>query len=276
MGLDTQHEDQTKLLQAIESDFTRYAPTLSTTARRILERAYVATELPGTTSPKPVAIDRTRISIEQGAQIHHLIRASGANESVEIGFAYGFSTIWILDALATKTGAVHQAIDPFEETRWSGVGLQLVRDLGDNGVRFEWLSDYSIHSLSQLIKQGRLVDFVFIDGNHRFDDVIVDFYLADQITRIGGLISLDDNWMLAIQTAANFITSNRYYETVDQPVRNMRVFRKVGDDRERSSVHFESFVVAQPPSLRQRLVQKLRREFGRSQPRISRNAHKAR
>ena len=170
--------------------------------------------------------------------------------------------------------AVHRAIDPFEETRWSGVGLQLVRALGDNGVRFEWLSDYSIHSLSQLIKQGRLVDFVFVDGNHRFDDVIVDFYLADQITRIGGLIALDDNWMLAIQTAANFVTSNRYYETVDQPVRNMRVFRKVGDDRERSWDHFEPFVVAQPPtSLRQRLVRKLRREFERSQPKMSRNAH---
>jgi hypothetical protein len=167
--------------------------------------------------------------------------------------------------------AVHRAIDPFEETRWSGVGLQLVRDLGDNGVRFEWLPDYSIHALSQLIKQGRLVDFVFIDGSHRFDDVIVDFYLADQITRIGGLISLDDNWMLSIQTAANFITSNRYYETVDQPVRNMLVFRKVHDDRARSSGHFESFVVAQPPSLRQRLVQKLRRELWRYKARWSRS-----
>jgi len=207
-----------------------------------------------------------RISIAQGAQIHRLIRESGARESVEVGFAYGFSTIWILDALARRPGAVHRAIDPFEETLWSGIGVQLVRDLGDNGVRFEWLSDYSIHSLSQLIKQGRLVDFVFIDGNHRFDDVIVDFYLADQLTRIGGLISLDDNWMLSIQTAANFITSNRYYETVDQPVRNMLVFRKIGDDRERSWNHFESFVVAQPPSFRQRLVQRLRREFGRLPP----------
>ena len=274
MSRDTQHSDQTKLLPAIERDFSRYAPTLSTTARRILERAYVATELPGTTSPKPVAIERTmRISIPQGAQIHRLIRESGARESLEIGFAYGFSTIWILDALATKTGAAHRAIDPYEETVWSGLGLQQVRDLGDNGVRFEWLSDYSIHALSQLIKQGQLVDFVFIDGNHRFDDVIVDFYLADQVTRIGGLISLDDNWMPSIQTAANFVTSNRYYETVEQPVENMRVFRKVGDDQERHWTHFESFVVAQtqPPSVGQRFVEKLRREFGRSQSRISRN-----
>jgi len=204
------------------------------------------------------------IRIATGAQIHRLIRESNVRESVEVGFAYGISTIWILDALATRTGAVHRAIDPFEETLWSGVGVQLLRDFGDNGVHFEWMSDYSIHSLSQLIKQNRLVDFVFIDGNHRFDDVIVDFYLADQLTRIGGLIALDDNSMLSIRTAASFITSNRYYEPVDQPVRNMRVFRKVGDDRERSWNHFESFVVAQPPSLRQRLAQKLRREFGRS------------
>jgi hypothetical protein len=49
---------------------------------------------------------------------------------------------------------------------------------------------------------------LFHRWNHRFDDVIVDFYLSDQILRIGGIIAFLDMGMNSVRTAANFILNN--------------------------------------------------------------------
>jgi len=121
----------------------------------------------------------TRTSIAQGAQINQIIRQSKATKSLEIGFAYGFSTVWILDALRPRLNSFHIAIDPFELTQWGGVGLHQIKRLNAEPV-FEWIAEQSIHALSRLIKSGKRFDFIFIDGNHRFDDILVDFYLSDQ------------------------------------------------------------------------------------------------
>ena len=68
--------------------------------------------------------------------------------------------------------------------------------------------------MSDLIRQKQLFDSIYFDGNHRFDDVIMDFYLADEITRPGGHIVLDDMWMNSIRTAVSFIINNRAFELV--------------------------------------------------------------
>jgi predicted O-methyltransferase YrrM len=107
------------------------------------------------------------------------------------------------------------------------------------------MNNQSIHALSDLIRRGEKFDFIYIDGNHRFDDVIVDFYLSDQLLRLGGLIVLDDKWMPSVQTAASFILHNREYEWLPQPVRNIAVFQKKRDDV-RDWKHFHNFRVASP------------------------------
>jgi Methyltransferase domain len=112
---------------------------------------------------------------------------------------------------------------------------------------------FSIHALSDLIRKGENFDLIFVDGNHRFDDVIVDFYLSDQILLPRGLIVFDDMGLNSVRTATNFILHNRSYEVVRQPVENMLVLRKTRYDY-RDSTHFNTFEVlgsskiAKPPS----------------------------
>jgi hypothetical protein len=124
--------------------------------------------------------------------------------------------------------------------------------------KFEWVEDYSIHALSRLIKQKKKFDFIFIDGNHRFDDVLVDFYLSDQLLSPGGLIAFDDMWMASVRTVVNFIKSNRQYNIVAQPSLNMAVLEKKADD-DREWTHFEDFEVYKEPLLRPFLVQVARK-----------------
>jgi predicted O-methyltransferase YrrM len=216
-----------------------------------LRDMYLAETLEGADGGR-VTLDRdTRITVAQGFQINRLVREGDVRRTLEIGFAYGFSTAWIMEALSGRDGAAHAAVDPFEKTMWGGVGLAQLPRFGFS-ARFDWIEKYSIVALPQLIEAGEKFDLIYIDGNHRFDDVLVDFYLADFLVPPGGTIVLDDMWMPSIRTATNFILANRRYAVVDQPVRNMIALRKGGDD-DRDWRHFTPFTVHDPESLAARI-----------------------
>lgn len=210
---------------------------LSKDAQAILNDMYSGRPLQG--GDGPVEIDTvTRVDKLAGVELNRLVREAGAKRSLEVGLAYGFSTIWIMDALAE--GGSHIAIDPFQMSYWSGVGATQAQRLTARSFRL--IEDFSIHALSDLIRAGERFDFIFIDGNHRFDDVLVDFYLADQLLAEGGIMALDDSWMASIRTVANFVAANRAYELVRQRSPGMTVFRKLRDD-DRNWRHFRPFEV---------------------------------
>jgi predicted O-methyltransferase YrrM len=227
------------------AEIRQLAPNIDKETEEVLIDMYSANQLRGTASDQPINIDATtRISIAQGAQINQIVRQSVAIKSLEIGFAYGFSAVWILDALRSREALRHVAIDPFEMTHWGGVGLHQVKRLSV-APGFEWIEEESIHALPRLIKSEEKFDFIFIDGSHRFDNVLVDFYLSDQLVSPGGLLAFDDMWMPSIRTVVSFVLANRQYKMVAQPVSNMMVLRKLGDEN-RDWRHFECFRVFDP------------------------------
>jgi predicted O-methyltransferase YrrM len=216
---------------------------LHPTTTAVLNNMYTADKLQGTESYEAIPIDGgTRTNFRQGAVMHDLMRERSVRRSLEVGMAYEFSTVWMLDASRSQADSLHIAIDPFQKTHWRGIGLAQVAQLGFK-YNFQWIEDYSIHALSNLIFKQEKFDFIYIDGNHRFDDVIVDFYLSDQILNCGGLIVFDDTWMQSVRTVVNFVITNRAYELVRQPVLNMAVLQKKGDD-DRDWWHFAPFKVA--------------------------------
>lgn len=229
----------------VREQIMRACPRLHRGTIEVLAEMYRADKLYGTESGIPVEIDKVpRISVKQGAAMHRLMRSHSVRRSLEIGLANGFSAVWMLDALRARRNALHIAIDPYQKTLFRGVGITQAKRLSP-GARFQWIEDFSIHALSDLIRKNEKFDFIFIDGNHRFDDVIVDFYLSDQIMRSGGLIAFDDMWMSSVRTAINFIVNNRSYEIVPQPAENMKVLRKTRDD-DRDWRHFKGFDVDWP------------------------------
>jgi predicted O-methyltransferase YrrM len=170
----------------------------------------------------------TRISQEQGNALFQLAKQPNVSQCLEIGFAYGFSTIHILEGLLGKAGSSHTAIDPFEDIYWGGVGLKAVQNLGfDN---FKWIKDLSIHAITNFIQVKHKFDYIYIDGNHRFDDILVDFYLSDQVLNINGFLILDDMWMKSTLLVKKFISTNRDYEEINTSVKNIAVFKKRADD----------------------------------------------
>ena len=178
-----------------------------------------------------------------------------ATKTLEVGHGYGFSTAYLLAALASsqKPEAVaHLAIDPYQLTDWNGIGITTANELV---AASPWLSESSFHciqersdiALSGLLKEGRSFDLAFIDGYHRFDDVLVDFTLAAQMCPMGGAIVLHDMWLPGIACVAGFIRSNRAdFAEVHTGCENLFAVQRIGADA-RNWDHFVSFATGESP-----------------------------
>jgi predicted O-methyltransferase YrrM len=130
--------------------------------------------------------------------------------TLEVGCAYGLSSLHIASALAGRQGAHHLIIDPFQSTTWSGIG---VANLDRAGVDFyELLEELSEIALPQLLKDGARFDLVFIDGWHTFDQTLLDMYYANRLVRLGGYIIVDDaNWA-SVSKAISYFAKYPCYE----------------------------------------------------------------
>ncbi|MEB3350566.1 MAG: class I SAM-dependent methyltransferase [Cyanobacteriota bacterium] len=193
------------------------------------------------------AIDSlTKIPPVQGRMLYDLCRSIQPRSTLEIGMAYGFSSQFILAALAHNQKGHHTAIDPVQKSYWHGIGLTLALEAFPQPAeaeRFRLMEDRSDRAATDLAREGQSFDLIFIDGNHRYDDVLVDFYLYAQLVSEGGFIVLDDMWMPSVKTAADFIRTNRHdFKEVASPARKACLFQKIGDDS-RNWNHFNRFRV---------------------------------
>jgi predicted O-methyltransferase YrrM len=188
-----------------------------------------------------VEIDKiSRISEPQGMWIYETCRRLQPKRSLEIGLAYGFSTIYILAAIDQAGAGHHIALDPYQNGAWHGVGALQAKHLGMESS-FQLLEEFSVTALARLAAQKEEFDFIYIDGNHRFDDVIVDFTLSAEVCPIGGNIILDDMWLPSIQTLASWIRSNRKdFREISTPIQNIAHFERIGSDS-RNWDHFLQF-----------------------------------
>ncbi len=192
-------------------------------------------------------IDATKVSVAQGMWLYSLCCKVRPRKTLEIGFAYGFSTVFFLAAISRNGIGHHTAVDPFQRQFWHGVGLQNIRQLGmEEKLRF--VEMLSFPPLIGFAAAGEQFDVIFIDGNHRFDDVLVDFTLACGVCPVGGHIILDDMRMPSVQKVVGFIRANRKdFVSVKALVENTAAFRRVGPDT-REWDHFRDFRRASPIS----------------------------
>lgn len=206
--------------------------------RRKLLSMYESTKHVGSDGLEHDAFVATKISVLEGMEIYSICRKLRAKSTLEVGLAYGFSTLYFL---AASTDSHHTAIDPFIIESWHGVGLRNIKQLGlESRVRL--LQEISLLALPRLLMEAAKFDVIFIDGNHRFDDVLSDFTLCAMLSNEGGYIILDDMWMPSIQKVASFIRSNRRdFTEVSTNVFNISVFKKTTQDT-RPWDHFKPFV----------------------------------
>ncbi len=200
--------------------------------RSALLSMYQATSMAGTDGQQHPIHAQVRISPSQGMWFYEQCCSLKPLATLEIGLAYGFSAVFFLAAIAKNKAGHHTAIDPFLWTHWHGIGLANARAV-DAESSFRLIEERSDRAATDLARQNSSFDIIFIDGNHRLDDALVDFYLYAPLCRLQGLIILDDMWMKSIRTVASFNRSNRTdFEEVPTHHPNVSAFRH----RRRSAV----------------------------------------
>jgi predicted O-methyltransferase YrrM len=185
------------------------------TIEKIYEAGFV-TGRSGKTHKLHSAIDR-----EEAEVLHALVRDDPTIvKTLEIGCAYGLSSLCICSAMRERTGASHTIIDPFQNTDWDGAGIM---NLEAEGLRFfDLIEARSEFALPRLAEQAEgAFDFIFIDGWHTFDHTLLDCFYATRLLRVGGYLAIDDVAFPAVRRVVDFLRTYPCYEFhrgVGQPV----------------------------------------------------------
>jgi predicted O-methyltransferase YrrM len=166
------------------------------------------------------------IAFETGVLLYDFVRRERPARTLEIGMAFGMSTLFICQALRDNGAGCHTAIDPSQAQRYRSGGLQNVEraGLGDL-LRFHQARSDEV--LPRLVAEGETFDFAFIDGNHRFDFALVDFFYVDRMLPVGGHVAFDDLWLPGIRKVLSFALRNRALKLVPG---NVAFLRKLSDE----------------------------------------------
>lgn len=196
------------------------------TPKEINEVLYVQDEL----STVPV-------KIEDAEFLYNFVKEKKLTQTLETGFAQGRSSAHIIAASNCK----HTAMDPFQEEEFKNVGLDNMKKLGMENL-IDVRNEYSYETLPKLLFEGRKFDFIFIDGDHKYDGEFIDFFYGDIMLLDGGYVLFHDTWLRSTQYMIKYIEKNRRnYKRVKSPLKNFCIFQKVGN-YEREWLHFYEFL----------------------------------
>lgn len=155
---------------------------------------------------------------ERGRVITELCRAVRPAATLEVGMAWGVSTLLILEGLI-KSGAhfvPHVVIDPFQSSLFHDAATLALGKLGVEEL-VEFYDQPSELVLPHLLAQGRRFDFAFIDGDHRFDAAFTDFRFIHLLLARGGVILFDDTWLDSVHLTVRYAETNLGYREVEVP-----------------------------------------------------------
>ncbi len=154
-------------------------------------------------------IDIYPVSIkpDEGALLYRLVREHHVQRSLETGMALGLSSLHLCQALVENGGFEHVSIDPWQERWFKNAGVLNLERAGLSAIQ-RTLYCPSHEGLAELMREGNPFDFAFIDGNHRFEHVLTDFFLADTLLSRGAVVVFHDTWLPSIRKVIAFVLRN--------------------------------------------------------------------
>lgn len=153
------------------------------------------------------------ISPAEGQCLQRVFSENDVRKTVEIGCAFGLSSMFICDSFARKDMPCrHTIIDPYQSSVFSGSGIRNLEEAGLRG--FELIEEPSELALPRLLASGARFDAALIDGYHTFDQTMVDLYYVNRLLRVGGYLVLDDCNLPAVNRAVRYLLTYPCYRFV--------------------------------------------------------------
>lgn len=145
------------------------------------------------------------VAKNEGTHLLDLVKKDPSiQKTLEVGCAYGVSSLFIAEGLKDRSNAHHTIIDPFQNSHWEGVGVHNLKQSGFE--RFDLIEEKSEFALPSVLKNGEgRFDLVFIDGWHTFDHTLLDCFYAIRLLRVGGYLVVDDADFPAIRRVIDYL-----------------------------------------------------------------------
>ena len=174
------------------------------------------------------------VNFKEGEFLFKMIKKYDYKKCVEVGLAFGISAMYILNAIQSYKNNFLISIDPYQTEQWNNMGLKLIKEvsLSKNHTLMEEKSYTALPKLLEEYGEGSF-DFIFIDGWHTFDYTLVDFFYADLLVKVDGMIIVDDVLHKGVNKFEKYIKSNYgFYKQLHSP-KTVGCFKKLRkDDRD--------------------------------------------
>jgi predicted O-methyltransferase YrrM len=157
----------------------------------------------------------SNIGADEAERLRTVVRTVAPTHAIEIGMAYGISTLYILDVLASAAvpDAALISVDPFQSTQWRAAGIENVNRFGFSGLH-RLIEEPDYVALPHLLIEGERFQFAYVDGDHGLDHVILDLFYLDRLLDVGGVVGLNDVQLLSVKGAIEFLVTHRHYDEV--------------------------------------------------------------
>jgi predicted O-methyltransferase YrrM len=161
----------------------------------------------------------SNVDQREGQFLYDLIAADPTIEkTLEIGCAYGLSSLHICSALSTRSSPQHIILDPFQNTQFHGIGIANLERSNFNFFKLiEEPSEFALPAIAKA--QPHSFDLIFIDGWHTFDHTLLDLFYANRLIKVGGYIVVDDCGMAPVSKAVSYIANYPAFEIKAQSQR---------------------------------------------------------
>jgi predicted O-methyltransferase YrrM len=155
---------------------------------------------------------RDGIDPEEGNLLLSLICDHKLSRTLEIGCAFGISSLYICEALARLGSGCHTMLDPNQHSEFSGIGVANLKRAGFDS--FELIEKPSEVALPALLAEGRTFQFALIDGWHTFDHTLLDLFYVNRLLEEGGIVTIDDLHLHGVRRAVRYMLNYPNYEVV--------------------------------------------------------------
>lgn len=152
------------------------------------------------------------VDVNEGVFLQELIRKYKPQQTIEVGCAFGISSLYICSELEKIKGAHHTIIDGFQSTVFHNIGITNLKKANVNF--FELIEGLSEIELPKLLSREKQYDFCFIDGNHTFDHTLIDFFYLNRMLKTGGIMVFDDIGFPAVTKALRYVLNYPAYQYV--------------------------------------------------------------
>jgi predicted O-methyltransferase YrrM len=175
----------------------------------------------------------------EGRIIMNIIIQNKLKQCLEIGMAFGISSMYITLGLKRLGDGKLISIDPNQSTQWNNYGIKLIKSLGLQKMH-ELYEDKSYCVLPKLLKEGNKFDFIFIDGWHTFDYTLLDFFYSSLMLNINGIIIIDDIMHRGVSKCIKYLEKNYlHFRRLNTPVNTIGIYKKIRDDYRDWNFHID-------------------------------------